>query len=301
MAACASDRRLAGRAAPPPGEIRDRAGRHRPARLEWLRGRTLNLSEIGSGTYNLAREVLAFAGLQTPADYTPATLSYRELLDMSDRAKLPDAVFTVSALPSPVARHLITHRGYRLVPLQFGEAFALDSLQGRSPPTASSGRTPFGVDRAHVYNAEIPAYTYSVSPPEPPRPIATFGTRLLMVAHADVPDEAVVRLLDAAYGPSPSGLALDPALLDLTPELDWHEGTLAYRERNKPVIIGDVVDFLEKSTSLLGGLLGGGFFLWHWNRQRRRRRRDSGFESYMMKVTALENRALELETAAART
>jgi hypothetical protein len=88
-------------------------------------------------------------------------------------------------------------------------------------------------------------------------------------------------------------------LLDLPPEVDWHDGALAFRERNKPLVIGDNVDFLEKSTSLLGRLLGGSFFLWQWYRQRRRRRREMGFESYMLKVTAVERRALELETAAA--
>src|SRR5439155_1160007 len=141
--------------------------------LEFLRGRTVNLSEVGSGTYDLAREVLAFAGLRppgeaggAPGDYTPKTLSYTELLAEPDRA--------------------------------------------------------------------------------------------------------------------PGGLALDPALLDLPPELDWHDGTVAFRERNKPLIIGDAVDFLEKGTSLVGGLLGGGFFLWQWYRQRRRRRRELGFESYML-------------------
>src|SRR5436190_958520 len=55
--------------------------------LEFLRGRTVNLSEVGSGTYDLAREVLAFAGLRppgeapgAPGDYTPATRSYHDLM-----------------------------------------------------------------------------------------------------------------------------------------------------------------------------------------------------------------------------
>lgn len=270
--------------------------------LEFLRGRRVNLSEVGSGTYDLAREVLSFAGLGPDGDYEPTTRSYRALLEEPDRTRLPDAVFTVSALPSPVARHLLTRRDFRLVPLRFGKAFALDTRHDAgagaraAPPEA---RTPYGVDRAHVTDTEIPAYTYGVSPPTPPRAVPTFGTRLLLVARDDAPAEAVRRVLDAVYTGARGGLALDPALLETDPELDWHDGTLAYRDRIKPVVIGDAIDFLEKTTSLLGGVLGGSFFLWQWYRHRTRRRQEAGFESYMLKVAAIERRALELETGAA--
>jgi TRAP-type uncharacterized transport system substrate-binding protein len=274
--------------------------------LDFLRGRTVNLGEVGSGTNRLAREVLDFAGLRpsgksAQGDYTPATLGYRLLLDGQDRNALPDAVFTVSALPSPVVKHLVTRRNYRLVPLRFGEAFALDSLHGGGfTPASGGGPAPsaHGIDRAHVYATEIPAYTYSVALPVPPRPVPTFGTRLLVVARDTTHPAAVTRLLEAGYATGSGGAVFDPSLIDLAPELDWHKGALAYRDRNKPLIIGDAIDFLEKSTSLLGGVLGGAFFLWQWRRQRVRRRRELGFESYILKVTEIERRALNLELAA---
>ena len=272
--------------------------------LEFLRGRVVNLSEIGSGTYDLAREVLAFAGLKpsldrSPGDYTASTLGYAALEAETDRARLPDAVFTVSGLPSPLARDLISRRDYRLVPLRFGEAFALDALhnirQGPSSPPPRGRWFLSGVDRVHIYPTEIPPYTYSVSPPVPSQPIATFGTRLLMVAGTRVGAGAIERLLEAGHQSGPGGPTLDPSLLDVPPEYDWHDGAVAFRDRNKPLIIGDAVDFLEKWTSLLGGVLGGMFFLWQWARQRNRRRRELGFESYMLKVTAIERRALQNE------
>lgn len=269
--------------------------------LEFLRGRTVNLSEAGSGTYDLAREVLAFAGLRPSGEgvadgYSAATLGYRELLAETDRAKLPDAVFTVSALPSPVAKHLVARRNYRIIPLRFGEAFALDATPRDDGPPEP--RSVPGVNRVHVYNTEIPAYTYSVSPPVPPRPVPTFGTRLLLLARDDASAEAVALLMEAGYASGPGGSALDPALLDTPPEFDWHEGTHTYRERAKPVILGDAVDFMEKGASLLGALLGGLFFLWQWYRQRARRRGELGFESYMAKVSSVESRALQLEIGA---
>jgi len=277
-------------------EIEPDAGEGRG--LEFLRGRVVNLSEVGSGTHALAREVLAFAGLAVPGDYTPTTRAYGELLAEADRAKLPDAVFTVSALPSPLAKHLVTRRNFRLVPLRFGEAFALDSLPPRqgpsSPPPGVRGGL-HGIDRVHVHNTEIPAYTYSVSPPVPPRPVPTFGTRLLLVAGKGVSAPAVARLLEGAYAGGPGGPTLDLALLTVPPEMDWHDGAVAYRDRNKPLIIGDAIDALEKGTSLAGALLGGLFFLWQWYRQRVRRRRELGFEASMLRVTEIERRALQTE------
>ncbi|GAC1471783.1 MAG: hypothetical protein NVSMB9_18310 [Isosphaeraceae bacterium] len=279
-------------------EIEPGAGEERG--LEFLRGRSVNLSEVGSGTNDLAREVLSFSGLQgkgreggLPADYQETTLGYLDLITATDRSKLPDAVFTVSALPSPVARHLITRHAYRLVPLRFGEAFALDSFASvsRLPET----RAHHDVDRVHVSQVEIPAYTYSVSPPVPPRPVPTFGTRLLLVAGAGIEAEAVARLLEGGSMSGPGGPPLDPALIDLPPEFDWHDGTHTFRDRSKPLVFGDAIDFLEKGTSLFGGVLGGLFFLWQWYSQRTRRRGELGFESYMMKVSQIERRALQLE------
>ncbi len=78
----------------------------------------------------------------------------------------------------------------------------------------------------------------------------------------------------------------------------FHDGTADYVEFNKPLVAGDVIDLMEKGTSLVGGLLGGGFFLWQWIRHRYRRKRELGFESYMIKVAAIEEQALGLEMQA---
>lgn len=273
--------------------------------LEALRGKTVNLSEPGSGTYDLAMEVLKFAGLTpraegVPGDFTLATMGYRELESERVPGRLPDAAFMVSALPSPVARHLVLKHHYRLVPLSFGEAFSLDVLR-HDVPTLSTRRGADNVERVHVYMTEIPAYTYGLEPPVPPKSIATLGTRLLLVANTNVNPKAVRRVVETIFSPEFAQLArppLDAKLLDLAPELEWHPGTLQYLERNKPLIAGDAVDFMEKGTSLIGALLGGVFFLWQWWKQRYRRKRELGFEAYMLKVTAIERQAHQFEVGA---
>src|SRR5262249_32905492 len=73
------------------------------ASLTALRGKTVELEEVGSGTNLLATAVLAFVGLQ-PRDldpaggYVPTNLGRRHLLAETDVARMPDAVFLISSL-----------------------------------------------------------------------------------------------------------------------------------------------------------------------------------------------------------
>jgi TRAP transporter TAXI family solute receptor len=260
------------------------------ARLSALRGKVVGLGEQGSGTNGLASEVMEFAGLE-PTEFVASHASYAELRAEADRKRLPDAVFTVSTLPSPVARHLVKMHHYRLVPLPFFEAFTLGALD----------RGPARVDRRHIFAAQIPSFTYEIDPGVPPGPLPTLGTRLLLVVRKNVPAETVERLLEVVFG-SPFAQALqptlDPKLLDLPPELPWHDGTLAYLRRNTPVIAGDMVDLVEKELSILGALVGALFFLGQWLRRRYRRQRDQGFQAYILRVTDIERRGMALERAA---
>jgi hypothetical protein len=208
-------------------------------------------------------------------------------------------VFTVSTLPSPVARHLVEAHAFRLVPLPFFEAFTLGAIDDDSGPEDEPGTR---IDRRNVYQAQIPSFAYRVEPGVPPTAIPTLGTRLLLVARKGAPAEAIQRLLEVVYG-SPFAQAVQPAidakLLDLPPELPWHDGATAYLRRNAPAIAGDVIDLLEKELSILAALLGGLFFLGQWLRRRFRRRREEGFGAYIVRVAVIERRAMETERAAA--
>jgi TRAP-type uncharacterized transport system substrate-binding protein len=275
-------------------------------RLSALRGKVVALGERGSGTNRLATEVMAFAGLRpggdgSPGDFVASLVGYADLQAEADRAKLPDAVFTVSTLPSPVARHLVKSHGFRLVSLPFFEAFALGALDEEPRARPVGDRPDTRVDRRNVSSAEIPSFAYRIEPGVPPRTIPTLGTRLLLVVRRDVPEATVRRLLEVVYA-SPFAQAVQPAidakLLDMPPELPWHEGTTAYLRRNAPVIAGDVVDLIEKELSIVGALLGGLFFLGQWLRRRFRRRREAGFRSYIIRVAAIERRAMAAELAA---
>jgi TRAP-type uncharacterized transport system substrate-binding protein len=272
-----------------------------------IRGKTVNLGPVGSGTHELALDVLRFAGLEPKhadgaGDYAVSTFSYRDLRESTDAAKLPDVIFTVSALPSPVVRTLVARHRYQIVELPFGEAFALDALNRRNSGTPETmGTDSSEVTKLQIHTTAIPAFTYGVEPPTPPMELRSFGPRMLLVAHEAVSSQAVRRLLETVFSPQFAQLTkppIDSSSLSGSPEYPLHDGATEYIEFNKPLVAGDVIDLLEKGTSLLGGLLGGAFFLWQWVRHRYRRKRELGFESYMVKVAAIEEQALGLEMQA---
>jgi TRAP-type uncharacterized transport system substrate-binding protein len=268
--------------------------------LAGLRGKVVNLGERGSGTYLLASEVLAFAGLRAEIDFIESARSYADLERETDGSRLPDAVFTVSTLPSPVARYLVTRHHYRLTSLPFCEAFTLGALDQDHGPPDLPGQTPTRIDRRHVYDATIPAFTYEIEPGVPPEAIHTLGTQLLLVARTDLAPTTIRRLLEVTFN-SPFSQVLQPSLdarqLESPPELPWHDGTTDYVRRNSPLIAGDLIDLVEKEVSILGVLAGGLFCLSQWLRRQLRRRRERGFEAYILRVSQVERQALELARA----
>ena len=246
------------------------------ADLGKLRGRTINLSRPGSGTNLLSRQVLAHVGL-SPKDYTPAYLSYDEILDrLADReaAELPDAVFLVTTLPSRVAGELVRAGGYRLVPLPFAEAFSLISVEEEAD----------GIDQSHITEAVIPEYAYGVSPAVPPEPCRTLGTPMMLVAHKDVPADAVTRMLAIVYGPTLRRLYDPPPLDGLAVEYPLHVGSVEYRDRDKPIVRADVTEVMQSLLSIGGPIIGGLLALYGFYRTRQLMR----FNSYFHELRELE-------------
>jgi TRAP-type uncharacterized transport system substrate-binding protein len=286
------------------------------AHLGALRGKTVNLGGgERSGTYWLADEVLAFAGLERgrtglAGDYRASGMTTLELAAIDDRARLPDAIFLVAPLPAAVVGQLVTERGYRLVALPFRDAFTLgavsDAMEGRShahDPTGASSPAPKSsahpvILRENVIDTVIPAFTYQADPGVPPAPLHTLGMKALLIANHKVEPEAVYRVLEVLFQTRYAKIVqptLDYHRLEEIPEVPWHSGSVTYLERSKPVLTGEFVSELVNLVSIAGPLGGGVLFLWQWMRQRGRLRSEASFEAYIAKVSALEQRALELE------
>ena len=201
-----------------------------------LRGKRINLGPQDSGVSIIAETVLKFMGMKRGEDYQDDAHAYTDLIKLPPEA-MPDAVFGLSPLPSPLGQKLVERYAYQLMELPFGEALAL--------------RYPYFED------ASVPANTYGVHPAVPPRPLHTVGTRSVLIANANVSKIAIRRLLEVLYesdfarrvGMPP----LDAKLLGRSGEYPTHAGTTAYLRRHDPLINTELVERLKN--------LRGDFFL----------------------------------------
>jgi TRAP-type uncharacterized transport system substrate-binding protein len=265
-----------------------------------MSGHRINLGAPGSGTQLLATEVLRFVGVcnessEGASDCLWNHLTYSEL-QKSSYDELPDAVFTVSTLPSPLADALIDRHGFQLVPLPFGDAIAQQSFL-----ELGTNRNAESICKRNVYSTIIPAWTYSVQKKVPSSSLASLGTRLLLVGHERVPAELIQRFLDRLYRSELIQIerpVLDASLLELATEFPMHAGSEQYRQRSKPIIAGDVIDYMEKLLAIGATVAGGIFFAVQWLERSRRRRRQASFTDYMERVMAIEAESFRNESAA---
>jgi hypothetical protein len=229
--------------------------------LAALRGKRINLSQHGSGTYLLSRAVLDFAGLKVPqagsqGDYIPTTLSKNDLVLLGEKMlaappgqrpdlvkRLPDAIFLVESMPSDVAQVLVRAADYRLVALPFAEAFSL--AEAGDADTAATQLEP-----GFIKAIPIPPYLYQGTPAVPERPCPTLGTSLLLVAHKDVPEDAVCQLLRTTYESHFAILTHPQPLSGTSPEFPLHPGAVAYRDRDQPMVSRELLDVLAKLITL---------------------------------------------------
>jgi hypothetical protein len=264
-----------------------------------LRGRTIDVGETGSGTRSLALAIMDFVGLksrdQDPKNgYIPLDMDRQQLFAEKDTSRMPDAVFLVSTLPSFTTRYLTTKHDYRLVPLPFAEALALGSLEElRDDVRKARGSEQIVLGR--VQSTMIPAYTYSIEPPVPDKPLPTLGTRLILVAHKDVPARAAYRLVEEVYSSEFGQIVhppLDARLMELPPEFPWHDGALLWQKRNAPVLSGAVMDSAQKGFAIFAAAASGLFVLWQWRKMQHGAKHAGGLKDYIAQVTRIEKRAI---------
>ncbi len=269
--------------------------------LTALEGHTVDLGEEGSGTHTLATDVLEFSGLairgpDSPKGCIPKSLSTQQLMAAKQASDLPDAIFLVSPLPARVASHLVTHHGYRLVPLPFGEAFALKSLAKDRAAAGADGRQH--IDKRRTFSTTIPAFTYSVDPPVPAANLPSLGNRLLLVANARVSPDAVARMVEGILASEFSKTVQPPLTakqLEQAPEFPWHAGTQKVIERNQPIVSGEVMEHAQKAAAIAGAVISGVVVLWRWYTERSRIRRSREFRGYLSQVSEIESEALAIE------
>ena len=263
--------------------------------LARLKGRRLNLAPKGTATHAVALDILDFAGFRppregAPGDFTAETLSSGEVERRLARLQaatgpgreqllrdLPDAFFNLTPMPSILARDLVAIAGYRLVSLPFAEAYCLDRIN-----QADAGEVR--VDRASFTSTDIPAYTYGIDPAAPPAPCRTVMARLLLIAYAPTPPEAVSRLLETVFDGPVARLADPVPLRGQVPLFPFHPGTEIFMRRNEPFLTPELLAGVGKAGGGLGALASGIVAFYGFLRLRQLRR----FEAYYHEIRRIE-------------
>jgi len=267
-----------------------------------LRGRRVAVGASGSVTAGLAKAVLAFAGLgagQVAASGGVAVdeSDLRDLVDpiaRGDRGSMPDAIFRLETIPSRDVLRLVREGGYRLVALPFADAIRLNTLL----TDASAPDHGEAIDQEYVMDVVIPRFTYGAEPATPAAPLHTLGTRLLLVGNVQTSASAVEAVLDAVFGSRFAHVSvppLDASILTQPARLSWHSATVAYLQRDKPVLTRNTVGGLSSTLSVLGTLLASSLFLRRWWQQRAQAAREETFASYVVRVASIEGRVAQLE------
>ena len=240
-----------------------------------LKGRTVNLGSPQGGTRVIGEQVLAFSELRLGVDYAPSAYNAEELLALPE-AKLPDAVLNIATVPSFLAEELIRHKGFRLLEIPFPKALALR--------------------HGWVADAKILPYTYKTTPPVPDKEIQSLGVDLFLVAHKDVPDLAVLRLLEVLYSTgvrSALRLHIDPNAIAWPSGYPHSGGTDRFLQRNEPLFSEESMD---RFKAMLGLLMSGATFImmslrWLRGRGESRMMVDREFRDYL-RLTACVNETL---------
>jgi TRAP-type uncharacterized transport system substrate-binding protein len=261
-----------------------------------LRGKSINLgSGKRTGMYWLSREILSFAGL-APQDYHASGMTSEQLQAQRERDRLPDAIFIATRPPSELVRSLVVRFGYRLVPLPFGEAFRATALR----PLVDVPPDGILIRKEHLLDAVIPPYSYDVSPPAPPRPNATLGTRVLLITYARTGNNQVIRLLDGLLASRYAQTVQPPLTADILrqpAEAPWHPGALEYRRRGDPLITGELIGILSNTLQIVLPFGGGILLVWGWLRARVLTDRERRIDRFIALVSGVEQRALQVGQA----
>lgn len=211
-----------------------------------IRGKVVNLGPPKGALRSIGLTVLKFSGFEAGVDYFATTMDAEELITTRSD-KLPDVVLDNSLLPSYIAEFMVTERGYRLLELPFPNSLALRM--------------------GWVAQGTIPGYTYRIEPAVPPADITTVGVRLHLVANRHVDSHAIFQLLETLYSPNVAARAritIDEARINEAAAYPISAGTVAYIDRNDPLLSSKTLDKLKNWFGLVMSVMSTVLVVYKW-------------------------------------
>jgi TRAP-type uncharacterized transport system substrate-binding protein len=244
---------------------------------EWLKGKRVGVGEKGSTEWLFAHEALAYERLKLPTasnsgDVTPVEYKKIDLLSFlssittaedSEKEslinKLPECMLVQGSLPSIVVQSLVEKANYKIVPIAATEAFLNDTFTSKNHGTAK-------IERQFLEATTIPMLTYLGHADGqwriPESDCKTLGARLIVVAHRDVPNHTIELLMKTLFEGEFQSRTRPISPRDIPSPFNIHDGAVAYLDRDKPVVVNEVMEGVNKALSILGAMSAGGLSIY---------------------------------------
>ncbi len=213
-----------------------------------LRGRSVNLGPKDAGVREIGLVLTRFAGYTENADYVETNYADEALLALPEH-KMPDAIVTISSVPSYLVEILVKKHNYRVAEIPFPEALALR--------------------HGWVANGQILGYTYNLNPPVPDRNIVTVAVNMHLVANAHVDPAVVEKLLEVLYAPSLAShfrQQLDEKEITIPSGYPFSAGLTRYLHRNDSLLTLETWNKLQSSFALVMSFAGMFIVIVRWFR-----------------------------------
>lgn len=236
-----------------------------------LRGRSVNLGPKDGGVRDIGIALTRFAGYTENADYVETNYADEALLALPEH-KMPDAIITISSVPSYLVELLVKKHQYRVAEIPFPEALALR----------------YG----WVANGQILGYTYNLNPPVPEKNIVTVAVNMHLVANARVDPALVEKLLEVLYSPSLAShlrQQLDDKRVTIPSGYPFSAGLTRYLHRNDSLLTLETWNKIQSSFALLMSFAGMFIVIVRWFRGvPQSLHHDAELHAYLAEVAAFE-------------
>ncbi len=213
-----------------------------------LRGRSVNLGPKDAGVREIGLVLTRFAGYTENVDFVETNYPDEALLALPDH-KMPDAILSISSVPSYLVEILVRKHHYQVVEIPFPEALAMR--------------------HGWVANGQILGYMYNLNPPVPEKNIVTVAVNMQLLANSKADPAAVEKLLGVLYSPSVASRLrqeLDERRITIPSGYPFSSGLTRYLHRNDSILTVDTWNKLQSSFALLMSFAGMFIVVFRWLR-----------------------------------
>ncbi|MBI5542880.1 MAG: hypothetical protein HY901_03255 [Deltaproteobacteria bacterium] len=246
--------------------------------MDDLKGRSINMGIKNTASRSIALTLLRFAGYAEDVDYVETNFTPEQLLALPFR-KMPDAILTVSSVPSYLVEILVRKHRYQVMEIPFPESLALR--------------------HGWAANGLIRAYTYDLAPVVPERDIQTVAVNMHLVANASAEPGAIAKLLEVLYSPSVENRLLQPIdakKMMLPSGYPISQGVTEYLHRDDTFLTMELWKKAQGVFGLLMSFAGMGVVFLRWLRGKPPEEpADEEFHGYLAEVVTLEKRLMALQ------